>query len=264
MILIEHKIKLYIFARLKKKKMYYKIRNYIIWIIVGITLFILFIPYLILWIITYPFDKKHYAAKKYTQWWNTFYISILPSTYVDIENKEKLTREKACIVISNHQHLLDIVVLFHTFAYFIWVSKIENFKVPVLGWVMRMNGYISLKREDPRTFTKMFQDIKKALSENNPVMIFPEGTRSKSRNMGRFKEGAFKAAIENKVPIQPIVIDGSYIGLKTKKDDPETHIRVKILDPVPYEKFPTYEPAQLKEYFRDIIQKELNKMNENK
>jgi 1-acyl-sn-glycerol-3-phosphate acyltransferase len=240
--------------------MLYRIRNAIIWGIVGITLFLIFIPFIIIWLITFPFDRKHYAARKFTQWWNTFYVSILPNTRVYIENREKLQKGRACIVISNHQSLLDIVVLFHTFAYFIWVSKAENYRVPVLGWVMRLNGYISVKREDPRTFPKMFEDIKRALANNEPVMIFPEGTRSKSRNLGRFKEGAFKAAIENKVPIQPIVIDGSYVGLKKSKNDPPAVIKVKILDPIPYEQFPSYDPAVLKEYFRNLIKEELEKL----
>lgn len=241
--------------------MIYRIRNAIIWGIAGITLLLIFIPYAIIWLFTYPFDRKHYAARKFTQWWGTFYLTILPNTKVFIENKEKLSKNRACIVISNHQSLVDILVLFHTFAYFIWVSKIENYRVPVLGWVMRMNGYISVKREDPRSFPRMFEDIKRALAKNEPVMIFPEGTRSKSRKMGRFKEGAFKAAIDNKVPIQPIVIDGSYIGLKNSKNDPSAVIRVKILDPIPYEQFPSYNPSELKEYFRNLIQNELDKLD---
>lgn len=240
--------------------MLYRIRNAIIWGIVGITLLIIFIPYAILWLVTYPFDRRHYAARKFTQWWGAFYFSLLPDTKLQVENKEKLSKGKASIVISNHQSLIDILVLFRTFAYFIWVSKAENFQVPSLGWVMRMNGYISVKREDPKSFPKMFEDIKKALANHEPVMIFPEGTRSGSRKMGRFKEGAFKAAIDNSVPIQPIVIDGSYIGLKKSKKDPSTVIKVRIMDPVPYEKFPSYNPSELKEYFRDMIQKELDKL----
>ncbi|MGC8824429.1 MAG: lysophospholipid acyltransferase family protein [Bacteroidales bacterium] len=240
--------------------MLYRIRNAIIWGISGITLFLFFIPFAILWIITYPFDPHHFVTRKYTQWWATFYLYLLPNTKVYIENKNKLSKGKACIVISNHQSLIDILVLFHAFAYFIWVSKVENFRVPVLGWVMHMNGYISLKREDPRSFPKMFEDIKKALAKNEPVMIFPEGTRSKSRSMGRFKEGAFKAALDNKVPIQPIVIDGSYIGLKKSKTDPSATIKVKILNPIPYEQFPSYNPSELKEHFRNLIQNELDKL----
>jgi 1-acyl-sn-glycerol-3-phosphate acyltransferase len=241
---------------------YYKIRNALIWGIAGIALFLIFIPYMVLWLITLPFDRKKYAIQKFTQWWSTFYISILPGTKVIIEGKEKLKKDRASIVIANHQSLVDILALFHTFAYFIWVSKIENFKVPVLGPVMKLNGYISINRENPKSFPKMFEGIRKALNDNRPILMFPEGTRSRSYQIGRFKDGAFKAAIENKVPIQPIVIDGSYIGLKQKKNDLDMVIKVKIMDPVPYEKFPSYDSGILKEYFRDMMKEELEKMRQ--
>ncbi|MGC8803305.1 MAG: hypothetical protein ACP5PS_05980, partial [Bacteroidales bacterium] len=70
----------------------------------------------------------------------------------------------------------------------------------------------------------------------------------------------FKAALDNKVPIQPIVIDGSYIGLKKSKTDPSATIKVKILNPIPYEQFPSYNPSELKEHFRNLIQNELDKL----
>ena len=90
-------------------------------------------------------------------------------------------------------------------------------------------------------------------------MIFPEGTRSLTTEIGRFKEGAFKAAIDNKVPIIPIVLDGT--GRVLPKEGMvikgKTKITVKVLDEIPYEKFPSYEPHALKEYVKGIIAKEL-------
>ncbi len=239
-----------------------KLKTIAIWVYAGITLFVIFIPYIVLWLLTFWFDRKHYITQKFTQWWSTFYLYSLPGIKVRVEGKEKLHRNKACIVISNHQSLVDILLLFHTFAYFIWVSKIENFRAPVLGWVMYLNGYISLKREDPKTFPRMFAQIAKALQNNRPVMIFPEGTRSNSSKMGRFKEGAFKAAIENKVPIQPIVLNGSADVFKERPEGQQLWLTVKVLDPIPYENFPTYNPTELKEYFKDIIQNELNQIQE--
>ena len=112
----------------------------------------------------------------------------------------------------------------------------------------------------------MFENISKALKQGRTVMIFPEGTRSLTGDIGRFKEGAFKAAIENKVPIIPIVVDGT--GRAIPKEGMlikgRTKITVKVLDPIPYEQFPSYDPAVLKEYVKEIIQKELNKILENK
>ena len=112
----------------------------------------------------------------------------------------------------------------------------------------------------------MFENISKALKDNKTVMIFPEGTRSLTGEMGRFKEGAFKAAIENKVPIIPIVVDGT--GRAVPKEGMlfkgRTKITVKVLDAIPYEQFPSNDPAVLKEYVKEIIDKELKKILESK
>lgn len=105
----------------------------------------------------------------------------------------------------------------------------------------------------------MFEGISKALKENKTIMIFPEGTRSLTEELNRFKEGAFKAAIDNKVPIIPIVLDGT--GKTVPKEgmtfSGKTKITVKVLDIIPYENFPSYDPAILKDYVRDIIDAEL-------
>lgn len=234
----------------------------LVWMFLIITLFAIFVPYSLVWICTVWFDRKHYATQKFTQWWSSFYVLVYPFWTVKIIDKHKLKRDVAAIAVSNHQSMLDIMVLFHIYAYFIWVSKIENFRAPVLGWVMYLNRYISLNRNDPRTFPKMFEGITKALKQKKTIMMFPEGTRSKTNELGRFKEGAFKAAIENKVPIIPIVLEGT--GRALPKDGVavkgRTQIIVKVLDPIPYEKFPSYDPTILKEHVKGIIAKEIEEL----
>jgi 1-acyl-sn-glycerol-3-phosphate acyltransferase len=230
-----------------------------LWTIGVISLIVLFLFFLLLWLVTLPFDRKHFISQKYTHYWGTFYLKILPIAKVEVIDKHKLIRDKAAIAISNHQSMVDIMVLFNAYAYFIWVSKIENFRMPILGWVMYMNGYISLKRDDPKTFIVMFEQITKALKDNRTIMMFPEGTRSITGELGRFKEGAFKAAIENKVSIIPIVLDGT--GSSIPKEgisvNKSKRIVVKVLDEVPYEQFPSKNPSELKEYFKSIIANEL-------
>jgi len=238
----------------------------LVWSVFAITMIVFFIIFFVLWIISIPFDRKHYFTQWLTWCWCSFYAKAYPFWQIEFINKSRLMKGKACVAVSNHQSLLDIIVLFHLYPYFIWVSKLENFKAPILGQVMRINRYISLVRNNSKTFPKMFENISKALKQGRTVMIFPEGTRSLTGDIGRFKEGAFKAAIENKVPIIPIVVDGT--GRAIPKEGMlikgRTKITVKVLDPIPYEQFPSYEPAVLKEYVKEIIQKELNKILENK
>lgn len=236
----------------------------VVWLVVVITMPTIFVFFALLWILSFPFDKKHYFTQKLTWMWCTFYVKIYPFWTVQLIDVHKLKRGRGQIAVSNHQSMLDIIFLFHAYAYFVWVSKIENFKTPVLGWVMYINHYISLQRNDPRTFPKMFEGIQKALKQDKTVMIFPEGTRSLTTQLGRFKEGAFKAAIDNKVSIVPIVLDGTgkilpKEGMVIKE---KTKIVIKVLDEIKYEDFPSYDPTILKEYVKGIIATELEKIRQ--
>jgi 1-acyl-sn-glycerol-3-phosphate acyltransferase len=237
----------------------------LVWLLFGLTMILFFIFFLFFWLLSFPFDRKQYFVQWLTWCWASFYAKVYPFWEIEFINKEKLIKGRACIAVSNHQSLLDIMVLFHMYAYFIWVSKIENFNAPVLGQVMRINRYISLVRNDPKTFPKMFSDISVALKKNKTIMIFPEGTRSLTENLGRFKEGAFKAAIDNKVPIQPIVLDGTgrAIPKEGRTFSGKTKIVVKVLDIIPYDEFPSYDPSVLKEYVKNIIDAEIKNIRAN-
>jgi len=226
----------------------------------GIALILIFFIYIFIWFISFPFDRNKYIVQKVTQLWVKFYIFIFPFWHIIVVDKHKILKDRPCIAVSNHQSQLDIAMLFYLFGYFVWVSKIENFRIPIVGWVMSLNRYISLDRNDPKTFPKMFEGISKAIKDNKTVMMFPEGTRSKDCELGRFKEGAFKAAIENKTSILPIVLDGT--GRAIPKEgmliSGKTKITIKVLDLIPYENFPSYDPAILKEHVKGIIAKELD------
>jgi len=81
-----------------------------------------------------------------------------------------------------------------------------------------------------------------------------------SGQLNAFKEGAFRIAIHNKVPIQPIVIKGSYEALPGKGlilNGPQ-YITIKILDEIPYEQFPSYESRELSLWFHSLYEKEFS------
>lgn len=225
---------------------------YMLFVVLWITNFV---SYLIIWILTSWFDKKRICVKKFTSLWGRMHLYINPAWHPKLIGKQNINN-KACVYVSNHQSMLDIVSLFEVSPYIVWVSKIENFKMPILGTVMRLNGYIQLVREDPRSFPKMFNACSKTLNEGMPVLFFPEGTRSKTGQMGRFKEGAFKVAIENNVPIIPIVMDGiEQAGLKFSLKGGFT---IKVLNEITPQQFPSQNPSELKEYVKDIMLNELN------
>jgi 1-acyl-sn-glycerol-3-phosphate acyltransferase len=90
-----------------------------------------------------------------------------------------------------------------------WLSKDTMFKIPCMGWMMQMAGDIRLVRGDRDSTLNAIAQCRDRLAKKVSVMIFPEGTRSKTQEMLPFKDGAFRLAIECQAPILPIAVAGT-------------------------------------------------------
>jgi 1-acyl-sn-glycerol-3-phosphate acyltransferase len=101
----------------------------------------------------------------------------------------------------------------------------------------------------------MMQQAQDALEAGSSIMMFPEGTRSKSGELQRFKTGAFELALATGVPVVPIVISGTHNALPKHGFvlQGRHEIGVAVLQPVP----PTGTPEQLAQQVRDVIEAQL-------
>jgi len=164
------------------------------------------------------------------------------------------------MVVSNHQSQLDILVAFRLFFPFKWVSKAEVFKLPFIGWNMVLNRYIKLKRGDKESIAEMMIECEKTISKGNSVYFFPEGTRSSSGLVKEFKTGAFILAHKMKIPILPIVINGSKNALpKHSLNFHGKHrISIEVLDELPYESFKQQSVEETAQKARKIIIEHIN------
>ncbi|MFP4193343.1 MAG: lysophospholipid acyltransferase family protein [Desulfobacterales bacterium] len=235
----------------------------IVWFtFVGVTSIIFFLAAVVVKLATMAFDRRLVVLQQLTCFWGALYTWIIPAWRINIRGKENIEPKKPYVVVSNHQSLLDILVLFNLFFHFKFVSKSEIFKIPLIGWNMHLNRYIELKRGDKRSISKMMTDCKKALDQGNPVLIFPEGTRSPDGRIREFKPGAFILALEQKVPVLPIVISGTNRALpKYSFNFHGSHdIRVRVLPEIPYEKFAGMSPEEAADMVRHIIIKEHEKL----
>jgi 1-acyl-sn-glycerol-3-phosphate acyltransferase len=192
-----------------------------------------------LWLATRPFDPRLRALHLFTCFWASLYTWTNPAWRVRIEGREKIRRDEAYVMVANHQSLLDILVLFRLFVHFKWVSKIENFRIPLIGWNMRHNGYIALRRGDRSSVVQMLTRCRETLAAGSSVMIFPEGTRSPDGRLRAFKPGAFVLAKTTGRPILPIVVDGTASALPKRGFvlQGRHRIRVRVLDEIPAESF---------------------------
>ena len=113
------------------------------------------------------------------------------------------------VVIANHESFADILLISHLPWEMKWLSKAELFRIPFLGWLMRLAGDIPVKRGEGRSAVEALQACRQVLARRVSVMIFPEGTRSATGDMLPFKDGAFRLAVDAGVPILPLALTGT-------------------------------------------------------
>jgi 1-acyl-sn-glycerol-3-phosphate acyltransferase len=229
---------------------------------IGITSLIFFFLACIIRLFTYPFDRRLRALHLFTCFWASLYTWVMPPWKIRIYGREKIKKNTTYMVVSNHQSQLDILVAFRLFFHFKWVSKIEMFRVPLIGWNMLLNRYIKLKRGDKESIARMMEDSEKRIDEGSSVFFFPEGSRSHDGAVKPFKPGAFVLAKRKKIPILPIVISGTNKALpkySIKYHGVHT-ILIKVFDEIPYSAFQGLSVEETAEMVRDFIIQKLDMM----
>lgn len=117
------------------------------------------------------------------------------------------------VVVSNHESFADILLISHLPWEMKWLSKAELFRIPVMGWLMRLAGDIPVKRGFGPSAVEAMARCREVLGRRVSVMIFPEGTRSTTSELLPFKDGAFRLAIDAGVPILPLALHGTSTAL---------------------------------------------------
>jgi 1-acyl-sn-glycerol-3-phosphate acyltransferase len=229
------------------------------WAFLALSSIALFPIALLVFLVTAPFDPRRRALHQFTCFWASLYTWLNPAWPVRIEHRERIRPGETYVMVANHLSLLDILVLFRLFSHYKWVSKIENFRVPFIGWNMSMNRYVRLRRGDRASVVTMLKACRETLAQGSSIMMFPEGTRSPDGRMRSFKTGAFELALECKRPILPIVLRGTSDALPKRGFVLQGRhpIRVTVLDPMPYEGFAGQTAEELAQRVRERIAKEL-------
>ncbi|MFQ5699209.1 MAG: lysophospholipid acyltransferase family protein [Myxococcota bacterium] len=213
----------------------------------------------LVWAATRPFDPRGIVLHRFTCFWASLYTWLNPAWPVRVEGRDKIDPHQAYVMVSNHLSLLDILVLFRLFRHFKWVSKIENFRVPLIGWNMSLNRYIKLKRGNRQSVVRMLRECEQALRGGSSILMFPEGSRSPNGVLREFKRGAFELALRARVPILPIVLTGTADALPKRGFVLRGRhpLRIRVLDPLPFASFAHMSAEELTEHVRHRVVREL-------
>ncbi len=240
------------------------VKSITVWIIGLCFMIILFPLTFVIWLIVLPFDRERVVIHWFLVYQSWLLSQIIPIWKIDIEGREKATMGTAYVIISNHQSILDILFINCLRYKFRWISKIENTKLPFLGWYLRMADYITVNRGDEDSKAEMLEKSFKCLERGISIMIFPEGTRSPDKEIGFFKRGAFQLAQQAGVPILPVLIDGTG-GILPKHGlifGTGYHIKIRVLDAVHPASAETDNQDDLALKLHSLMTSELKKLRE--
>ncbi len=172
-----------------------------------------------------------------------------------VEGLENIPRQGTSIFCVNHPSAMDIPILLVCLpVQFRFVAKRSLFSIPFLGWHLWRSGHIPVERERPHKALKSLDQAAERIRDGWPVVLFPEGHRSRDGGMGQFRSGSFYLAIKSGAPVVPITISGSRAVLKPDS----LHVRPGTVDitihpPIPTAGMTLNDVAPLSERVRSVI-----------
>ncbi len=240
------------------------------WSLVGLLILIqyaIFMPAALL--LTLIFDRKkkrimNFVTKFFIK---LFFISYITSDFkIDFDGLKKTKKPR--IYMMNHASQFDTFLMYLLPGRTKVFVKENYLKLPFIGWTIKLMGNIYVKKRASidDNADELVETGKKEIENGTTLLIFPEGTKSKDGNIGRFKTGGFRIAYESGAEIVPVVLDtwnsirpggGGWI-----RDD---KIWMKILPPCQFEDYKNYDIRDFSKTLRyRMIEELLNIRKERK
>ncbi len=213
--------------------------SYFGWLIVNV-LFVVFLPVFLL--IEWAGGRVgvRFLRKTWATFFRLFFISyfslIRVYRVVEWPDRKVLSARGPAVFVANHRSWLDPLLIYALIPDVLIPVDITYTRVPFAGIVMRWLGAVPFDRGNRAMTRKSIDDMKKAIESGRPVAAFPEGTRSPAGELGTFSDIFFRVAIEEEVPVQPLLIHLSYpfLGPGTQNflTARRADLRIQLLDAV--------------------------------
>ena len=183
-------------------------------------------------IIFVPFRNAEFVHKEQQFWSRSFFwLMFLP---VSVDGIEHIKPGQSYVFVANHQSMFDVWLVYGWLpVIFKWLMKAELRHVPFVGIGCKAAGHIFVDRRNAKAAMESLKEVGKQLVNGVCTVIFPEGTRSKNGEIGRFKRGAFQIAWELGLPVIPLSLDGCFEVLPKGKPFVHRHpVHMHIGEPM--------------------------------
>ena len=206
------------------------------------------------WLVTAPFDRGRYHAGRAFRQLAVSHVALTRLWRFETEGEPPEGPRRPYVVVSNHESYADIFLMSHFPWEMKWLSKHTIFQIPVMGWMMRMALDVPVRRGQRESAVAALNECRDRLARRVSVMIFPEGTRSRTDELLPFKDGAFHLAIQARVPILPVALAGTRDCMaKGSFAFRRAHARARVLSPIDTDGLTLADVAALRERTRVTI-----------
>lgn len=181
------------------------------------------------------------SALGFGRWWG-YYPEVLWSKIfcwlafvkVSVSGRENIDPKVSYVFVANHQGAYDIFTVYGYLGHnFRWMMKQSLRKIPFVGWACQWSKQIFVDNSSPAATRRTLAEAENRLSGGMSLVVFPEGARTFTGEMGRFKKGAYRLAVEFNLPVVPLTIDGAFDVLPRFKKLPRPgHIKLTIHRPI--------------------------------
>jgi 1-acyl-sn-glycerol-3-phosphate acyltransferase len=224
------------------------------WLVLGLAI-LFWLPLLaVVRVVTGPFDPGRYWVGRLFRQVARVTVLANPLWRFRTAGTPPSDPRRPYVVVSNHESFTDILLISLLPWEMKWMSKVEIFRLPVLGWDMWLAGDIPVDRGARRSAVAALLRSREVLAGKVSVMIFPEGTRTLDGEMLPFKDGAFRLAVDCGVPILPLALSGTRTALR--KHDwrfGRAIAEVRVLEPVDTTGLTAKDVPELRERVRQQI-----------
>ncbi len=216
---------------------------------------VLWLPWLALvFLVTVPFDRGRYSVGRWFRRAAVTSVALNPLWHFRTSGVRITDPRRPYVAVSNHESLADIFLISHLPWEMKWLSKESIFRIPVMGWMMHLAWDIPVRRSERSSRAEALEACRERLRKRVSVMIFPEGTRSRTDDLLPFKDGAFRLAVEAGVPILPLVVAGTRGAMqKGSLIFGRSVAEVRALEPISTEGLTIADVPALRDRVRDLI-----------